>query len=162
MRIENHFIRNYGDVVDTVVTTFKVTAVLFNPDRVKVIFVLPAATPVTIPSEDMVATLVLELVQITGAVIIETTPFEKVPTGTNRCKDPTSKSSGEAGDTAIEFNIATGNFTTVLVFPDMAAVISVLPSPIPFAKPSEDMVATLGSELTQVTLEVMSAVVPSE
>ena len=144
-----------------VVTTFKVTAVLFNPDRVKVIFVLPAATPVAIPSEDMVATLVLELVQITGVVIIETTPFEKVPTGTNRCKDPTSKSSGEAGDTATEFNIATGNFTAALIFPDMAAVISVFPSPMPFAKPFEDMVATLGSELVQITLEVMSTVEPS-
>ena len=126
------------------------------------ILALPAATPVTIPSEDMVATFVSELVQVTGEVINETTPLEKVPTATNRWVDPTVKSAGEAGDTAMEDNVATGNFAAGLVNPDMSAVISVLPSPIPVANPLEDIVATLGAELTQVTLVEMSAVVPSE
>ena len=115
------------------------------------ILALPAATPVTIPSEDMVATFVSELVQVTGEVINETTPLEKVPTATNRWVDPTVKSAGEAGDTAMEDNVATGNFAAGLVNPDMSAVISVLPSPIPVANPLEDIVATLGAELTQVT-----------
>ena len=144
-----------------VITTFKVTAALFNPDRATVILVLPAAMPVAIPFEDMVTILVSELLQTTGEVISEVTPLEKVPTTANRWVEPTNKSSGEAGDTAIEVNIATGNFTTGLVFPDRAAVISVLPSPMPVATPAEDMVAILGSELVQVTLEVMSSVLPS-
>ena len=42
-------------MVVEVVTTFKVTAGLFNPDTATVISVLPAAIPVAIPSEDMVS-----------------------------------------------------------------------------------------------------------
>ena len=128
----------------------------------KVISVLPSATPVAIPSEDIVAILVLELFQVTGVVIIETTPLEKVPTATNRRTEPTVKSSGEAGDIEIEDNIATGNFTAGLVVPDSAAVMSVLPSLIPVATPFEDIVATSGAELTQVTLSVISVLEPSE
>ena len=148
-------------MVVVVTTTFKVTAGLFNPDIATVISVLPAAIPVTIPSEDMVATPVFELVQITGEVIIETIPFEKVPTATNRWTEPTIKSAGAAGDTAIEDNIATGNVATGLVNPENVAVISVLPSLIPVANPFNDIVATSVLELTQVTSEVMSAVEPS-
>ena len=145
-----------------VVTTVKLTAALFRPDTVTAISVLPAAIPVAMPSEDMLAILVSELIQVTGEVIIETTPSEKVPTATNRWTEPTVKLPGAAGDTAMEDNIATVNFAAGLVFPDRVAVISVLPSPIPVANPLEDIVATLEAELTQVTLEVISAVEPSE
>jgi hypothetical protein len=123
---------------------------------------LPVAIPVAIPSDDILAILVSELVQVTGEVIIETTPLEKVPTATNRWSEPTVKSAGAAGDTVMEDNIATVNFAAGLVFPDRVAVISVLPSSIPVANPLEDIVATLEAELTQVTLEVISAVEPSE
>ena len=143
-------------------TTVKVTDVLFNPDNTTVISVVPAETAVAIPSAEMVATLGSELVQVTGDVINETIPSEKVPTTTNRWIEPTVKLAGEAGDTAIEDNIATGNFAAELVIPDSAAVISVLPSPIPVATPFEEMVAIPVFELTQVTLEVISAVEPSE
>jgi hypothetical protein len=50
---------------------------------------------------------------------------------------------------------------TGLVTPDKAAVILVFPIATPVARPTEDIVAILGSELAQVTLEVMSAVEPS-
>ena len=143
-------------------TTVKVTDVLFNPDNATVISVVPAETAVAIPSAEMVATLVSELVQVTGDVINETIPSEKVPTTTNRWIEPTVKLAGEAGDTAIEDNIATGNFAAELVIPDSAAVMSVVPSPIPVANPIEEIVAILVFELTQVTLEVISAVEPSE
>ena len=45
--------------------TVKVTDALCNPNRATEISVLPAATPVAIPSADMVAILVSELVQVT-------------------------------------------------------------------------------------------------
>jgi hypothetical protein len=149
-------------VVVVEATTVKVTDVLFNPDNATVISVVPAALLVAIPSEDIVATLVLELVQVTVEVIIETTPFEKVPATTNRWTEPNVKSAGDAGDIAMEDNVATGNFAAGLVNPDMAAVISVLPSLMPAANPFEDMVATPASELNHVTLEVMSTVELSE
>jgi hypothetical protein len=149
-------------VVVVEATTVNVIDLLSNPDNVTVISVVPAETVVAKPSAEMVATLVSELVQVTGEVINETTPSEKVPTTANRWIEPTVKLAGEAGDTAIEDNTATGNFAAVLVIPDSAAVISVLPSPIPVANPFEDMVAIPVFELTQVTLEVISAVEPSE
>ena len=148
-------------MVVVVATTFNFTAALFNPDRATVISALPAATPVAIPSEDMVAILVSELLQITVDVIIETTPFENVPVATNLWTEPTVKSAGEAGDTAIEDNTATGSVATGLVMPENVAVMSVLPSLIPVANPFKDIVATPGLELTQVASEVMSAVEPS-
>ena len=55
----------------------------------------------------------------------------------------------------------TVKLTTGLVTSDKAAVILVLPIAAPVAKPTEEIVAILVSELTQVTLEVISAVVPS-
>jgi hypothetical protein len=49
-----------------------------------------------------------------------------------------------------------------LVIPDMAAVILASPGATLVAKPDEDMVAALVVSLVHVTLEVMSAVEPSE
>jgi hypothetical protein len=49
-----------------------------------------------------------------------------------------------------------------LVIPDMAAVILAFPGATLVAKPDEDMVAALVVSLVHVTLEVMSAVEPSE
>lgn len=48
-----------------------------------VILVLPALIPVDKPVEDMVATPVLELAQVTGTEISEVTPFEYVPVALN-------------------------------------------------------------------------------
>ena len=45
----------------------------------------------------------------------------------------------------------TDKITGRLVIPDMAAVIFVFPSATPVAKPTEEMVATVLSELIQVT-----------
>jgi hypothetical protein len=62
----------------------------------------------------------------------------------------------------MEDNFATGNFTGGLVTPNKDAVILVFPSALPFANPIADIVATLVLELAQVTVEVISAEVPSE
>ena len=66
-----------------VATTFNFTVGLVNPDRVNEISVLPAAIPVAIPVEAILATPVLELDQVTGTVISEVTPFEYVPVAFN-------------------------------------------------------------------------------
>ena len=57
---------------------------------------------------------------------------------------------------ATTVKLATGLLTS-----DKAAVILVLPIAMPVATPAEEIVAILGSELAQVTLEVMSIVLPS-
>jgi len=96
-------------------TTVKVIGALFNPNRATVILVVPSALLVAIPSEDIVATLVLELVQVTGEVISETMPFEKVPTATNLWIEPTVKFPGMPVISQWEDNVATGNFAAGLV-----------------------------------------------
>jgi len=52
--------------------------------------------------------------------------------------------------------------TVLLVIPDRDAVISALPIATPVAIPAGEIVATPVLELLQVTVEVMSAVEPSE
>ena len=49
--------------------TVKVTAALVIPDKDAVISVVPAAIPVAKPEEEIVATLVPELAQVTSDVI---------------------------------------------------------------------------------------------
>ena len=56
----------------------------------------------------------------------------------------------------------TGKVTAGLVTPDRAAVILVFPAATPLAKPAEEIVAIVVSELVQVTFEVISAVEWSE
>ena len=48
----------------TAATTGKLTAELVNPSRFAVMLVVPAATPVAVPSESMVAIAVLSLAQV--------------------------------------------------------------------------------------------------
>jgi hypothetical protein len=56
----------------------------------------------------------------------------------------------------------TCNFTDKLGRPDMVAVIFVIPTDMPFAKPVEEMVAAAELELVHVIWELMSFVDPSE
>ena len=60
---------NQGGIVVVAGNTVNLTAALVISDKVAVITVLPAAMPVTIPSADIVATEVLELVHFTRSVI---------------------------------------------------------------------------------------------
>ena len=59
------------------------------------------------------------------------------------------------------FGITT-NFTDKLGRPDMVAVIFVIPTDTPFAKPVEEMAAAAELELVHVIWELMSFVDPSE
>jgi len=56
----------------------------------------------------------------------------------------------------------TFSVTAGLTTPDIDAEMSVVPADTPVAKPVDDMVALLVSELLHVTLEVISDVEPSE
>jgi hypothetical protein len=61
-------LQNYGVVVEVVVvsvTTVKLAATLVIPDKVAVILAAPTATPVAKPLEEMVATPVVSLAQVT-------------------------------------------------------------------------------------------------
>ena len=150
------------EVVDVLAVTVKLTDGLVMPDKVTVILAVPAATPVAKPDEEMVAIVLSELAQVNGDVMSDVMPFERVPTALNSWEDPTAKLSGDAGVIARPVNVATGNITAGLVIPDTVAVILAVPAATPVAKPAEDIVAILVSELAQVTFPVMSAVEPSE
>jgi hypothetical protein len=56
--------------------TAKGTVLLVIPDRDAVILVLPIATPVARPADDIVATPVLELLQVTAEVRFAVEPSE--------------------------------------------------------------------------------------
>jgi hypothetical protein len=73
---------------------------------------------------------------------------------------------GDTGVIAIKESVGAGATTVrdraVLVTPDKDAVILVVPTTTPVAKPEAEIVATLVSELVQFTWELMSAVELSE
>jgi hypothetical protein len=68
------------------------------------------------------------------------------------------------GFTVIVDNIGvvTVNVIGELTTPDSVAVILTVPMAMPFAKPTDDIVALIALELDQVTCEVISVFVPSE
>jgi hypothetical protein len=130
------------------------------PDSAAVIFVFPAAMPVAKPVEEIDATLVFELAQVTFAVISAVESSEKVPVAENRTVSPTAKLSGVDGVIAMEDNAggATVNFIDGLVIPDTVAVRLTLPWVWAVAKPDEEMEAILVSELVKEAFAVTSAV----
>ena len=145
-------------------TTGKLTTGLVTPDKAAVILVLPIATPVATPDEDIIAILVSELAQVVLDVISIVEPSAYFPVATNTCEEPTPKISGVAGVTVMEDKAGAGTIvkiTTGLVTLEKVAVIFVVPAATPVAKPAEDMVAMFVSELTHTTLDVMSLVEPS-
>ena len=81
-----------------------------------------------------------------------------VPIAVNCCVEPTANLSGDDGVTEMDDNIAISNSAGGLVTPDRAAVILVLPTATAVANPTEEIVATVVSELNQVTRELMSVV----
>ena len=126
---------------------------------------LPIPAPLATPVEVMVAILVSELVQVTLEVISIVEPSAYFPVATNTCEEPTPKISGIAGVTAIDNKAGAGTtfkVTTGLVLPETVAVMLVLPTLTPVAKPAEDTVAIFVSELPHTTLDVMSLVEPSK
>jgi hypothetical protein len=68
----------------------------------------------------------------------------------------------EAGNMAMEDSNFMVKGIAGLFIPSMLAVILVSPAAAPVTMPSEEITTMVGSELAQVTLELMSAVEPSE
>jgi hypothetical protein len=145
-------------------TTVKLTTGLVMSAKAAVILVFPIATLLATPSEDTAAILISELAHFTLEVMSAVVPSAYFPVATNTCEEPTPKISGMAGVTAIDNKAGAGTTfkaTTGLALPETVAVMLVLPTLTPVAKPSEDMAAMFVSELTHTTLDVMSLVEPS-
>jgi len=135
---------------------------LFIPDRSAVILLLPSATLVAKPTEEMVATVVSELAQVTWEVISAVELSVYVPIALNCRVEPTVKLVREAGVIVMEDNDITVKATGRLLRLPMTAVILAIPGATPAAKPVVEIVAVPVLSLVQITCEVMSAVVPSE
>lgn len=138
---------------------------LVTPERTAVMLVVPLPSPVTAPFAKIAATDEFELVQVTLEVMSAVVPSVYVPTAANCSDAPTPKSEGKAGVTAIEakpdVEVITVKVTAGLVIPDSLAVMLVLPTATPVAKPVA-MPAIELFELVQVTWDVIFGVVPSE
>jgi len=140
--------------------TVNFTAGVVNPDRVAVRFVSPCACPVAMPFEDIVAILVSELAQVMLEEISAVEPLSKVPTIVNCWMPPAVKFAGAFGFITMEDSAGAGIIVkamAVLVIPDRAAVMLTFPVLIPVAKPVEESVATVLSEIVQLALELTSA-----
>ena len=142
--------------------TVKVKGGLVIPDSLTVILALPGATPVAKPIVETLATAGMELFHIPVKVTSSVDPFEKVPVAVNCWVAFTVKLNGEDCLIAMDNNFTTDKVTDWLLISSKDAVIFVFPIAIPVAIPLTEIVATVVSELTQVTREEMSEVEPSE
>jgi hypothetical protein len=142
-------------------TTVKLVEPLI-PSRVAVIVVVPTATGVASPNVSMLATAVSELVQFTSVVISVVLSSVYVPIAVN-CRVSSTPTVALSGVTEMDSRI--GIIAVKLVeplMPSRVAVIVVVPTATGVASPNVSMPATVGSELSQVTSPVISAVLPSE
>jgi hypothetical protein len=125
--------------------------------------VVPAETAVANPLALIVATPVLDDVQVTWLVIFCVVLSEKVPVAENGWETPT-RIAGFAGVTAIE--VSDGGALTVnvvlLVTLASAAAIVVLPAETAVAKPLALMVANVVFDDVHATWVVRFCALPSE
>jgi hypothetical protein len=142
-----------------------VTVRVAEPDLVPdvaVIVAVPADTPVATPGDATVANEVLPEVQVTLELISTVVPSEKVPVATRVLVRPAT-TVAVAGVTAIELKVAAVTVRVAEpVLPPKAAVMTDEPADTPVATPGDATVATKVSPEVQVTLELISTVVPSE
>lgn len=131
-----------------------------TPLKVAVMVAVPAATPVAKPEELMVATAVLLEVQVAEVVTVAVLLSEYVAVAVNCCV-PRLLIVELLGAMVNELTTLLLTVSGVLcVRPLVAALMVVLPRATAVAKPLALMVATAGFEEVQVTVEVMSCVVP--
>src|SRR2546422_404295 len=138
-------------LTDATGTGFTVTAALpVFPSLVAVIVTAPAATPVTSPVEDTVATAGALDVQVTDRPE-STLPAASFSVAVSCTVAPTSTTAV----TGLITTDATGTFATVTVaeplFPSLVAVIVADPAATPVTRPPDDTVATAGLPLVHVT-----------
>lgn len=134
--------------------TVTVAVPLAVPERA-VIVALPAATPVTTPDEETVATAVLLLDQVTGAPDI-TVPFasrtvadsvDVVPIGTVTLPGATVTLAGVGAFTVTDADAD---------LPSLVAVMVAVPGATPVTTPFADTVATDAAPLVHVTARPVS------
>lgn len=144
--------------------TVSVAAGLLLLPSVAVIVVDPALRPLVKPEPTpMVATLLLDEVQVVLDVTFCVLPSLKVPVAMNCCV-PFLAMEAVAGVTAMDCNVAEVpvNGTAGLTTLPSVAVIWVVPGPWPTARPvCAPMEATEAFEVAQVTSAEMSCVLPS-
>jgi hypothetical protein len=138
-------------------------AVAVNPLAEAVIVAVPGATAVARPDALMVATDVLEELQVTPDVRAPVVPLLYVAVTENCCVAPAARVAA-GGVTVMDVTVSAGAATTraaVPLTPFNDAVIVLEPAATPVAKPVVLTVATAGLEDVQVADEVMFAVEPS-
>ena len=133
------------------------------PFRLAVILLVPVFTAVAKPLGLIVATDGVPEAHVTWLVRSIIEPSEKVPVAVNCCVSPLG-TDGFTGATAIVCNVAavTVSVSAAEVTPSKLAVMLLVPTPTPVARPAALTVATdIVAEL-QVTWLVMSCWLPSE
>jgi len=131
--------------------------------KVAVMVVVPAVIAVPRPLVLMVATDVLDELQVTDPVILPVVPSENVPVAVNCWVVPTDDRVGLAGVTVMEFTAA--EVTVRVVFPEIVpkvAVMVVVPAAMDVARPLLLMVTVEVLDELQVTDPVTLPLVPSE
>lgn len=131
------------------------------PD-VALINVVPTVMPVAIPGETTVAIVVLFELQVTVSLISRLVPSEKAPMATKACVKPVG-TEGVKGVTEIESSVAEP--TVKVAVPDLSpdvAVIIAFPAETLVTKPVESTVAMEVLLDVQVTVLLMSRLVPLE
>jgi hypothetical protein len=104
------------------VITVRVTAELVIPGVDAVMLVVPEATPVAKPIEEIVALLISELLRVTWEVMSELEPFEYVPVAVNCWVEPTSRFPEVASFIAIEESVGVYVDTAVEEHPPITMV----------------------------------------
>jgi hypothetical protein len=145
-------------LTDATGTRFTVTAALpLFPSLVAVIVTALAATPVTSPVEDTVATAGALDAQVMDRPE-STWPAESVKVAVSCTVAPTSTTAV----TGLIATDATGTFATLIAadapIPSLVAVIVTDPAATPVTSPAADTVAMAGFELVQVTARPVSTV----
>ena len=131
---------------------------------VAVIVVVPAATPVARPVDDIVAFEAAELVQVTCVVTTSVLASGYVAVAMYCWVCPVSMEA-PSGVTAIESGVAAGSTTVRVVVPlteSSVALIVVVPVAIAVTRPASLIVATPVSELCHVTSALRLGVLVSE
>ena len=131
------------------------------PPDAALMVVVPVRSPVALPSRLILATDVFDDDHVTSLVMFLVLPSEYVPVALN-CSEAPLRIDGFVGVTVTLTSV--GGHTNRSVESEIApsfALIFAKPMPTPDARPVLSIVATDSLEDDQVTLRVMSCVLPS-
>ena len=138
--------------------TIKFKPALVTPYRDTVILAFPAEMPVAAPMAVIAAMVGAELAQVPVKVASSCDPSEKVARQVNCWLAFTNNLKGDFCSIVMEDIVTTENVFATELMLESDAVMLTVPNATAVTKPLEETVATVVSELFQVTLEVMSLV----